>query len=468
MKIGIGVTVHNRNAQASATMSQIRNFAPKNSKIVIVDDASKVPFKGATFRFNVNAGIASAKNKCIELLYDAGCTHFFLFDDDCHPIKKGWEEAYISTGINHLCMIFDRHSDGTPNGIKKLKTKHGLSEYSHACGCMLYFTREVVDKVGGMDEGFGQWGYEHVSYSRRIHNNFLTPRPFMDIENSFEWFRSLDREKKVERSVPHEIRLKLFQINKQKYQNEIESDRYIPFKQMPKAHHGNVIITSFFNYTEDSQRGVRWDSDISQLMPLINSCIKHKQKLIIFTDCLIDNINSEYVQFEHTVASQSHSPNVYRWIVYQEWMNNNSFDKAWFVDSTDVILLKEPFGIIEDNKLYCGDECDMKTDNRWMRQHQERYLKISDYRAIISRHGSQTLINCGIVGGSASVITELIEKWANIHKSKTVGQKNSTDMAVFNYIVRKYFNNILVHGEKINTKFKHNEQNNTVAIWKHK
>jgi hypothetical protein len=149
-------------------------------------------------------------------------------------------------------------------------------------------------------------------------------------------------------------------------------------------------------------------------------------------------------------------------------MQRNEFDKCWMVDSTDVELLKDPFKIVEPDKLYCGDEFGMLTDNRWMRVNQEKYFRIEDYRAVINRHSNDVLINCGLVGGSWDVIYRLIEMWSGIHKNKTVGMRHSTDMAIFNYVARKHFNDMLVHGELINTKFKYFETNNKKAIWKHK
>src|SRR5690554_5113268 len=89
-RIGIGVTTRNRPKVFSETLKNLRKHLPEGSELVIVDDASGEPVKEATYRFARQAGIAKAKNKCLELLADAGCTHFFLFDDDCYPRRDGW------------------------------------------------------------------------------------------------------------------------------------------------------------------------------------------------------------------------------------------------------------------------------------------------------------------------------------------------------------------------------------------
>lgn len=463
MKIGIGITTHNRNQIAEETVRQIRYFAPSNSKIVIVDDASKKPFNGATFRFDVNVGIATAKNKCLELLDD--CDYIFLFDDDCYPKVKDWHLPYINSGINHLSFTFPKLKNGKNNGNNILYSRNGITSYSNPCGCMIFFTNKCLDYVGGFNTEYTMYSFEHVDLSNRIFNNKLTPDRFLDVSNSIELFHSLDYESSIQSSVKNKSQY--FLINSHLYKKNYNSKDFIPYKETPKIKHNNIILTSYFNYSHDPQRGVKWSSELESLNPLIESCIKHKQTLLIFTDCNHPQ-DSKYIKFIKTIPSKSHSPNVYRWIVYQDWMRNNTFNKIWMVDSTDVVLLRNPFDIINDGMLYCGDEYDMLTDNQWMRVHQERYLHIDDYRIVISRYAKERLINCGLVGGGHFIMVGLVNTWANLHKTHTVGLRVSTDMAIFNYVARKYYNYILVTGEKINTKFKHEEQNNKIAIWKHK
>lgn len=103
-KIGIGITTHNRYDVYQNTLEHITKLAPKGAEIVVVDDASDEVVPEATYRFTINAGIARAKNKCLELLQD--CDHIFLFDDDTYPLIEDWHVPYVYNKEPHLCYIF--------------------------------------------------------------------------------------------------------------------------------------------------------------------------------------------------------------------------------------------------------------------------------------------------------------------------------------------------------------------------
>lgn len=464
-KIAVAITVHNRHEMAEFAISQWKKHLPKEAKLFIVDDGSDRPFKYADHRNEIPKGIAGAKNDCFELCDYAD--YIFLADDDTFPIKSGWHLPYINSGQNHLCFTFNTHSDYSSTGRNFLYNSNGLSYYGSPCGCMLFFTKKCLETVGGMDEQYGRWGMEHVGLTMRIHNAGLTLHPFMDITDSLDYFHSEDYHKTAVRSVPNAERAKLIRINQAKYQREIKSSHFIPYKKLPKNKHENIIITSYFNYANDPQRGNKWKSEIDDLMPLINSCERLKVKLLIFTDCI--EYTSNYVYCINIKPSLQHSPNVYRWIVYNDWLQSNEFEKAWFVDSTDVELLRDPFNnSLDFDVLYCGDEHGMITENNWLRNTQEKYLRIHDYRFVISAFSDSILLNCGVIGGNYNIISNLLSKWAELSSSKPLGLRVCSDMAIFNYLARKYYNNKLIHGDLINTKFKHYEENNKTAIWRHK
>lgn len=441
MKIGIAITVHNRNETAKITIDKIKSLSPKNSVIVIVDDASEIPYDGADYRFKSNAGIAVAKNKCIELLYDAGCTHLFLFDDDVYPLVKDWHLKYINTGINHLCFSFDKFSNGRPNGRIINSQFNGLVEYHEPCGCMLYLTRECIDKVGGMDPGFGKWGYEHVGYSMRIHNAGLTPKPFLDIENSTDVLYSLDWDQTIKRSVSTHDRIRHIPKNQAKYRSEIKSSKYIEFRE-PK----NCIITTFFTTLGDTQRnGEKWGEEMrSQIKPLQDSCDKFGIELIILDD---------------TVNVKPKHPNPYfaRWVAIADFLNDNKqYKNVWCVDATDVEVLRDPFKSMQDGKLYVGSEPSFTNTNVWLKKHHKHELFDKIFRERI------VLKNAGILGGDRERVLSFCTAMEII--TEKVADSCLTDMALFNLVANTCKTEF---GPKVNTEFK-KYSDNGIAWFKHK
>src|SRR5699024_8487766 len=166
-RIGVGVTTHNRPETVVETVKRIWEHTP-DAHVVVVDDASTTPIKGADYRFDKNVGIARAKNKCLDLLYSAGCEHIFLFDDDAYPLVDDWYTPYIDSPEPHLMAVFDK-----PKGVAKHQVEILYGDEQHIAyhatrGYMVYLTRDVLDTVGGYDPGFGKWGWEHQSWSDRI------------------------------------------------------------------------------------------------------------------------------------------------------------------------------------------------------------------------------------------------------------------------------------------------------------
>jgi len=229
-RIGIGVTTRNRPEVFADTIKHIRSRAPEGSVIVVVDDASDKPVDGATFRFTRQAGIARAKNKCLELLADAGCDHLFLFDDDCYPIVDGWWRPYVESPEPHLMYAW---------GDAYFRTDD-LIGYAWPKGCMLYVERRVLERVGGMDPVFGTWGLEHASWSDRIHTAGLTTCRYQDVPGSEELFRAHDREQgDFPSSVDVETRLVANVRAAERYH---DADVFVPYRATP-AEYDRVALS---------------------------------------------------------------------------------------------------------------------------------------------------------------------------------------------------------------------------------
>lgn len=133
--------------------------------------------------------IANDKNRLIKILYDAGCDYMFIFDDDCFPIKPGWEKFFIDaslkTGVQHFNLCRPEHQT-------RIGANEDITLWSTGTGCMLFLTRKCIDIVGYMNPAYGKYGYEHCAYSLRIQKAGLTPAWYVSANGWEEFIYSWD------------------------------------------------------------------------------------------------------------------------------------------------------------------------------------------------------------------------------------------------------------------------------------
>lgn len=225
--IAISITTHNRKEVLEKSLEAWEKYLPENATIFVIDDASVIPVK-ADFRFDRNVGIAKAKNKGLELAHHFD--HIFLVDDDVRPKVMGWEIPYITSGVNHLCLTFDKNNRGrtVSPSIRRESEYNGLISYTAPNGCFLYLKKICIEVAGGMRPEFGRWGFEHVEYSTRIHSMGLTPKPFLDVPNSTSLIEVLDWSSSVRSSVSEGDRRASGAKNLKIYEKYMGSKEYVP------------------------------------------------------------------------------------------------------------------------------------------------------------------------------------------------------------------------------------------------
>lgn len=183
-KIGIAITTRNRPDVLSVCLRHFSVFKPVfEYSFVVLDDNSDEDVAVANERSCVEhgfsmsyvyaserMGIAKAKNQCLERLGD--CDYCFLFDDDCFPKQLGWDELYVNcykhSGCHHL--LYNAHI-GPYAPVGKA---FGVEEYNAELGVLMFMTRHCIDVIGGFDERYGIYGYEHMEYTRRAQEAILT------------------------------------------------------------------------------------------------------------------------------------------------------------------------------------------------------------------------------------------------------------------------------------------------------
>lgn len=121
-------------------------------------------------------GMATAKNRGIKFLYDAGCDYMILMDDDTKILDEQFAYelilAYVNSEVHHFTM--------PGKGARVTKTKayefFDLQQYDKGAGVMLFITREVVERVGFLNVNYPSiWGHAHIGWSIRILKAGLMP-----------------------------------------------------------------------------------------------------------------------------------------------------------------------------------------------------------------------------------------------------------------------------------------------------
>ena len=167
MNIFIGITTYNRPKHIDLCEDQICKYTPIEQRDI------HIAYDSPQNRL----GIAARKNECLIGARDSGADYIFLFDDDTFPIKEGWADLFINaskaSGQQHFMYLKE-----TPT-IKKINSfsREGCTTdiYNNSAGCMMFFTKEVIEKVGAYNPAYKIYGYEHAGYSNRIHKAGLTP-----------------------------------------------------------------------------------------------------------------------------------------------------------------------------------------------------------------------------------------------------------------------------------------------------
>jgi len=183
--LGIGVTSYNRPDHLNLCLEQIRKHTPEFAIYIAMDEPRQ--------------GIAYRKNECLENLKE--CDYVVLFDDDCFPIKDGWQDflidAHKRTNEHHFLYLKE-----TPS-IKLLYTKDGIGRYNNCGGCMMFLTKEAIERVGGMNKGYNIYGFEHAGYSYRVNQAKLTTHAYLSPDGIGEYIYSLDYDFHIDFGIKH-------------------------------------------------------------------------------------------------------------------------------------------------------------------------------------------------------------------------------------------------------------------------
>lgn len=208
-KIGVGIVTCNR---PSFFLKSFKSMPEYIDELVVVNDGAdfedwKKLLDIKKFHYihnNINVGVGKSKNKIFKHLLDKGCEHIFTVEDDIIVKDPDVFNAYIHarnvTGIQHF--NFGYHGPANRGNISKGQPQPRfivecgdvqIAINMHSVGAFSYYSKEVLEKVGLIDEAFLN-AFEHVDHDYRIANaGYCTPYwNWPDLANSYEMLDEIE------------------------------------------------------------------------------------------------------------------------------------------------------------------------------------------------------------------------------------------------------------------------------------
>jgi GT2 family glycosyltransferase len=215
-KIGVGIITCERPDYLNNLISSIDRSVAGIGEVVVIDDGIKKtihshPEVNYVKHTDGRIGVGKAKNMAIKFLFEKDCDYIFIIEDDMlikdQSVFKQYIEASKVSGIQHFNYgpgspfnrkqvikdfdlhnrhLLDQNTEPAPKLILDYKTCK-IALYEHTVAMFSFFTKEVIEKVGYIDEQFYN-AWEHVDHTYCIIKAGYHP-PFWwfaDLANSHE------------------------------------------------------------------------------------------------------------------------------------------------------------------------------------------------------------------------------------------------------------------------------------------
>lgn len=191
-RIGVGIVTCNRPEYLKNLLDSINIQETGINEIVVIDDGQEktahTVFSGKIINTTGRIGVGKAKNLALKSLMDSSCNYLFIIEDDMLIKEQSVFKQYIAaskvSGIQHFnygpgspfnrkqkIQDFDLHNrhllsqDTEPNPKLILDYKTcKIALYEHTVAMFSFFTREIIEKVGYIDEQFYN-AWEHVDHT---------------------------------------------------------------------------------------------------------------------------------------------------------------------------------------------------------------------------------------------------------------------------------------------------------------
>lgn len=244
-KIGVAVITHERLDYLKNLLYSLTPCFDSIDEFVIINDGKSIKdltlVKGVLIDNLVNLGVGKSKNKAMQHLLDAGCDYIFIIEDDMLILDKDIFNKYIQaskvSGIKHFNYgpgspfnrvqtiknfdlhnrhLLDQHSKPNPKLIVDYKDLK-IALYEHTVGMFQFFTRDVLEEVGLIDDKNFTSAFDHVDQTYRIIKAGYHP--------PFWWFADIDESWKYITEAPDAIKNSVIAKDETKWMQEVNRAR---------------------------------------------------------------------------------------------------------------------------------------------------------------------------------------------------------------------------------------------------
>jgi glycosyltransferase involved in cell wall biosynthesis len=173
IRIGIGITTYNRRRNLETLLTSLNKFNSQlDYDLCVADDHSTDDTIDLLIDSNIefisgpHIGPNLNKNRLFNKFINY--QYIILLEDDIEIIKAGWIEQFILTS-SLSGLPFLTYSDVNKfDADIKLNETTGINYNTKLYNEVLFYTRKVIDKVGGIDNRFKDYGPGVNDQYRRI------------------------------------------------------------------------------------------------------------------------------------------------------------------------------------------------------------------------------------------------------------------------------------------------------------
>lgn len=233
-----------------------------------------------------------------------------------------------------------------------------------------------------------------------------------------------------------------------------------------------VIVSTLFAHKNCPQRNMRFG--LSNCAEWADSLAALNLRGVVF----YSGISVAFISRTYPHIEFIHAPSVFnewpeadnwnavdlRWLVYQNWLKKTLEPAAFFTDISDVLVKQDPFPLIREDVLYCGDE-PRTLSHDWMYMAASRAGDQS-MRQFIDANRNLPLLNAGVIGGKIATLRLFVDRLFDVGLKEC---RYTVDMLYVNYVARNLPADLsLQHGQPVNSVFRGNQRDRTDVWFVHK